>query len=161
MKHALVVGVIALIGPMMAGLTDSAARAQTIQAVSPEGQLISFVYMAKGNTVVCGIRVQELQTGQGLDSNGELFTSVELMRLASNSMECAFGSTDKDKTVTTFKGVDFSSGRILLTVAAAPFSEPNGRFQLTLTSMVQGTMVPVKAKSAVPAKQKAVLAKQK
>ncbi len=159
MKHVLAVSVslIALIGFAILGRTSSVEGAQIIQAASPEGQLISFVYQAKGQLVVCGIRVQELETGQGLDNNG-LFTSVKDMKLASNNMECAFGPADKQgnpqSLITTFKAVDFSSGHILMTVAAAQFSEPNGRFRLTLTSMFKGTMVPVRAKSAVPAKPK-------
>ena len=134
---------------------SSSTGGLSLRAVSPEGQLVSFVYQPKGQLVVCGIRVLDLMMGQGLDeSNGSLFTSVKGMKLASNSMECAVGSEAKDKKATTFTGVDFSSGHILLTVAAAPFSEPNTRFQLTLTSPGKGTMVPVQAKSAAPAKQK-------
>lgn len=154
MKHVITVGVYLLIGLTIAGQACSVAGAQIIQSVAPEGQLITFTYEAKGQLVVCGIRVQELDSGQGLDNNG-LFTSVKDMKLASNNMECAFGEGDKhSNTVTTFTSVDFSSGHILMTVAAAPFSEPNRRFRLTLTSMFHGTMVPVPTKSAVPTKQK-------
>ena len=45
-----------------------------------------------------------------------------------------------DKSVTTFREVDYKTGKILMTVAAVPLSPPNRKYRLALTSQFQGTM---------------------
>jgi hypothetical protein len=75
-------------------------------------------------------------------------------------LECDYGPEGKHVTkTTTFSGVDYSSGLILMTITALPLAKPNARYQLQLTPQHQsegfmGTMMPYKTKSAVPAKQK-------
>jgi len=109
---------------------------QYIQAVVPEGQLISFGYQAAGQTMVCGIHVKELAY------EFRDFVFVHDLKLVGNKMECAYGPKDKPVSVnTTFSDVDFSSGHIRMTIATVPLSEPNKKYELTLTSPFQGKMV--------------------
>jgi hypothetical protein len=127
---------------------------QYMQAVRPEGQLISFTYQGGGQTVACGIHVKELGWESHVDAGGA-FVFVDDLKLVNNTMDCAYGPKDKPvSSDTTFSDVDFTSGRVLMTIATLPFSEPNKKYQLTLTSPFKGTMVPFRAKPALPQKKK-------
>lgn len=109
---------------------------QYMQAATPEGQLISFVYQTGGQAMVCGIHVKELAF------EFRDFVFVRDLKLVSDKMECAYGPKDKPASATTtFSGVDFSSGHIRMTIVDVPLSQPNKKYELTLTSPVQGKMV--------------------
>lgn len=108
---------------------------QYIQAVTPEGQFISFSYQAGGQTMVCGIHVEELAY------EFRDFVFVRDLKLVGNKMGCAYGPKDNPSSVdTTFSEVDFSSGHIRMTIAAVPLSQPNKKYELTLTSPFHGKM---------------------
>lgn len=141
--------------------TAQYVEADTLQAVTPAGQLISFVLPNPGGQTtvlcVCGIHVKKLAYEY------RDFVFVRDLKLVGNKMECTYGpfgqKTKPSSVKTTFTDVDFSSGHIRMTVAAVPLSEPNRKYELTLTSPFQGEMVPLEqapklnsqAKKSVPA----------
>ncbi len=150
---------LALVGWAPSSHAQFSTDTKYIQATTPDGQKINFVFFAGDQIGLCGIHVRRLAYKMEVGSDG-LFSAVKYLKLSDNTMECTYGPKGKSVTkTTTFSGVDYSSGLILITIAELPQAKPNTVYQLQLTPQhrsegFMGTLMAYEPKSAAPAKQK-------
>ena len=130
-----------------------------IQATTPDGEKLNFVFFAGDQIGLCEIHVRRLEYRTEVGNDG-FYSAVKYIKLSDNTMKCTYGPKGKSVTkITTFSGVDCSSGLILMTIADIPERKPNTVFQLQLTPQhrsegFMGTMMPYEPKSATPIEPK-------
>ncbi len=121
---------------------------QYMKAATPKGQFISFIYIneetvrkANHRFLSCGINVSELVYEYRVE-NGDAFMYVHKLKPVNQKV----GWYYEDKAgkgiegTTTFTDLDYSTGKITLTIAALPFSKPNSKFGVVLDSPVHGRL---------------------